>query len=129
MQCRTLGIARELIRRGADVRTRMPAGPGSSVLQLAVTFAGPREVDHARMMKLVGELIDRGADPTDAIWAACHVYHSSFPWRIQMIELLLARGADPDRAVGTSGNTTRELMRVNAKKFPPEVLRPFAPDR
>ena len=79
------------------------------------------------MLLLVGELIDRGADPTDAIWAACSEYHHRHPWRARMIELLLARGADPDRPLGGSGNTTRELIRINAARFPAEVLDLFEP--
>jgi hypothetical protein len=125
LQCRALRLARELIQRGANVRARMPTGPRSSVLQLAVKFAGPREEDHARMLSLVGELIDRGADPTDAIWSACSAYAPRFSWRARMIALLLSRGGDPDRLVGNSGNTTRELVRINAARFSAEVLRLF----
>ena len=36
LQCRALRLARELIQRGANVRARMPGGPRSSVVQLAV---------------------------------------------------------------------------------------------
>ncbi len=125
LQCGAVHLARELILRGADVCARMPAGPRASVLQLAVMFAGLREEQHNRMLALMGELIDQGAEPSDAIWTACSVYSDRFPWRVRTIELLLARGADPDRVVGNSGNTTRELVRINAAKFSAEVLRLF----
>jgi ankyrin repeat protein len=119
LQCNHFGLARLLIQRGADVGARMTGGPRSSVIALAVRFviAGRPNAD---MVRMVGELIDAGADPSDALWPACHAYDKHFD-QPELIELLLARGADPDRLLA-DGSTARGLVKVNAALYSPHVL-------
>jgi hypothetical protein len=122
LQCHRFGLARLLIQRGADVRARIAGGPRSSVIALAMRFViAGRPNDE--IVQIVGELIDAGADPNEALWPACHAYVKRFD-QPELIELLLARGADPDRALA-DGSTVRGLMKVNASLYSPRVLRLF----
>jgi hypothetical protein len=77
------------------------------------------------MLSLIGEVIDAGADPTDALWPACHAYQRAFPWRAEMIAFLLARGADPDRPL-PSGESVRTLVHQNAQRLSPPILAMFS---
>ena len=101
----------------------MPGGPGSSVIQLAVRFVVPGK-SNREMVDFVGELIDAGADPSDALWSACHAYHKKLD-QPELIELLLQRGADPDQQVGDTGSTVRQLVAINAALYSPRVLKLF----
>ncbi len=76
------------------------------------------------MVQFVSELIDAGADPDDALWGACHAYSKATD-QPEMIELLLQRGANPEKQVGNSGSTVRKLVEVNASRFSPHVLALF----
>ena len=123
LQCGHLALAGELVDRGADIRARMAGGPRSSVISLAVRFVVAGR-DNRAMVGFVERLIDAGADPQDALYPACHAYHKAFD-QPELIELLLRRGADPDREVGTSGSTVRGLVKVNAQRYSARVLALF----
>lgn len=127
LQCNKLGLAKMLVERGADVRARMPAGPRSSVLGLAVRFV-IADRDPAPNLRIIETLIDAGADPNDGLWPALHAYHQKFD-RTEIIELLLQRGADPDLLAGNSGSTVRELVRINAKRYSDRALALFGIER
>lgn len=120
LQCQRFGLARALIERGADVHARMPGGAGSSVIALAARF-GIAGRDDGPLLAVVEALLDAGADPNEGLGPACHAYSKAFD-QPRMIELLLRRGADPDRPAGSSGITVRELVRVNAARYSSHVL-------
>ncbi|MCX5743497.1 MAG: ankyrin repeat domain-containing protein [Proteobacteria bacterium] len=123
LQCGHLRLAGELIDRGADVRARMAGGPRSSVVALAVRFVIPGR-DLRPMVAVVERLLDGGADPDDALYPACHAYHKAFD-QPELIELLLRRGANPERVVGETGSTVRRLVEINARRYSPRVLALF----
>lgn len=121
LQCNHFHLAGLLLARGANAKAHMRDEPMSTVIALAVRFvvAGNSNRD---MVVFVGKLIDAGADPSDALWPALHAYHRKFD-QPELIELLLQRGADPDRAIGTS--TVRALVQVNASLYSRRVLELF----
>jgi ankyrin repeat protein len=72
------------------------------------------------MLDLVRTLLDAGANPSDGLWPALSTYDKAFD-QIEMIALLLERGADPGAQVGNTGNTVRELLKVNARLYSQRV--------
>lgn len=121
LQCGARATARELLVRGADVRARLP--DGASVIALAARFAGPSEAAQGAMLPLISELIDRGADPTDALWPALHAYHHAHPWRARLVLLLVERGANRDHVLPSG--SVRALVEINRRLYPPEILALF----
>lgn len=124
MQCRKLGLANALVDRGADVKAIMPGGPKSSVLNLCMIFAYPDRIDHDKWIDLAKRLLDGGADPNSAFWTSLRCF-GRVVRRSDLIKILIEHGADPDRDVGDTGNTVRELVEVNRRRFPAEVLMLF----
>jgi len=123
LQCHRFGIATELLRRGANAGARMTGGPRTSVIALAVGFAIVGR-DQRELLQFVDRLIDAGADPNDALWPACHAYHKRLD-NSECIELLLARGADPDHTIEIIGDSVRHLMQINARLYSARVLALF----
>lgn len=123
LQCHGFGLARTLIQRGANVNARMTGGPRMLVIAQAVRYSIMGRPNND-LVAIIGELIDAGADPTDALWPACHVYVKKYD-QAEVIELLLARGADPDRAVREGGESCRRLVEINATLYSPRVLQLF----
>ena len=123
LQCGHLRLAGELLDRGANPRACMAGGPGSSVIGLAVRFMiGGR--DNSALVAFVDRLIGAGADPDDALLPACLTYNKAFD-QPQLIELLLRRGANADNAAGNSGDTVRQIVKVNARLYSDHVLELF----
>lgn len=124
MQCRKLRIAHELIDRGANAAAEMAGGPRSSALSLCIQFAYDDAENHDEWISLATRLIDKGADPNTGLWPALHGF-GGIVARVDLIRLALKRGADPDRQLGDSGNTIRELVVVNRHLYSAEVLSLF----
>jgi ankyrin repeat protein len=124
MQCEDLELASKLIDLGADVRARMPAGPESSVIQLAVKFGHGFNPNFENWLRFVEMLVKAGANPSDGLWPACHAYSKTSD-RPEIISLLLASGASPESEVGNSGNTVRELIKINSQLYSKDVLALF----
>jgi hypothetical protein len=80
--------------------------------------------EHDEWLRLATRLLDEGADPNTGLWPALHAV-GGIVNRADLIHLALDRGADPDRQVGNSGNTVRELVRINAHLYSSEVLALF----
>ena len=127
LQCQRFGIARMLLRRGANASARMSGGPGSTVISLAVRFVIQGR-DPTPVLEMIDALIDAGADPTDGLWPAIRTYHKHWD-ETRLIERILERGADPDQLVGNSGNTARELVRINASLYSDRLLALFTVSR
>jgi hypothetical protein len=121
MQCRKLRIAHELLDRGANASAEMAGGPRSSALSLCMQFAYCDATDHDEWIRLARRLIDKGADPNTGLWPALHGF-GGIVARADLIRLALDRGADPDRQLGDSGSTVRELVEINRRLFSAEVL-------
>lgn len=121
LQCANFGLANALLDRGAKASAVMAGGPRSSVLGLCVYFAYCDKSQHDDWMRLATRLLDEGADPTSALWPALHSF-GGLVKRADLIRLLLDRGADPDRKVGNSDNTVRELVEINRRLYTDEVL-------
>ena len=124
MQCRNLRLAHALLDRGANAAAEMPDGPRYSVLSLCMQFAYCDSVGHDEWIRLATRLIDKGADPNSGLWPALHGF-GGIVARADLIRLALERGADPDRQLGNSGNTLRELVVINRHLFSAEVLSLF----
>ena len=121
MQCRNFRLANALLDRGANAAAVMPAGPGASALALCLQFAYSDSAAFSRWVRLATRLLDDGADPNTGMWAALHGY-GRVARRVELIRLMLDRGADPDRRVGNTSSTVRELVAHNRERYPAEVL-------
>ena len=95
-----------------------------SALALCMKFAhyGLSSLDV--WMQLAQRLLDQGADPTSAIWPAIASYRGSVD-RIDLIELLYQRGADIDSPFLDSGESVRDLVKINSRIQLPELLELF----
>jgi hypothetical protein len=124
MQCRKLGLANALVDRGADVKAIMPGGPKSSVLFICIESAYSDPIDHDKWIDLAKRLLDGGADPNSAFWTSLACF-GGVVRRSDLIKILVDYGADPDRGVGDTGSTVRELVEINRRLFPEEVLMLF----
>lgn len=124
MQCHKLRIAHELLDRGANAAAEMAGGPRSSALSLCMYFAYCDAENHDEWIRLATRLIDKGADPNTGLWPALHGF-GGIVARADLIRLALKRGADPDRQLGNTGNTVRELVVVNRHLYSAEVLSLF----
>lgn len=117
-------LADKLIARGANVNAKMAGGPCSSVIQLAAGIAHSLHPEFNEYFKFIKKIIDLGANPSDALWAACGGYKKDRD-RPEIIEYLLSHGANPDLPVGNSGNTVRELIEINSRLYSSYVLQLF----
>jgi ankyrin repeat protein len=124
MQCANLSLANALLDRGAKPSAVMAGGPCISVLALCVKFAYCDPRQHDDWIRLATRLLDKGADPTSALWPALHGF-GRIVNRADLISLLLDRGANPDQLVGNTGDTARELVEVNRHLYSDEVLKLF----
>lgn len=77
--------------------------------------------NHDDWIHLATRLLDEGADPNTGLWPALHGFGGIVD-RADLIRLLLDRGADPDRPVGNSDDTARELVEINRRRYTDEVL-------
>ena len=124
MQCCNVELANYLLDRGADANAVMPAGPKSSVLALCMIFAHSPIAPFDDWIQLTNRLLDLGADPTSAIWPATTHYKGILN-RIDLVELLYRRGANIDQPFLESGESVRELVRINKSRHLPELLALF----
>jgi ankyrin repeat protein len=124
MQCRKLQLAHALLDRGANAAAEMPGGPRYSALLLCMDSAYCDSEGHDEWIRLATRLIDKGADPNSGLWPALHGFGGIVD-RADLIRLSLERGADPDRQLGNSGNTVRELVKINRHLYSAEVLALF----
>jgi uncharacterized protein (TIGR02996 family) len=121
IQCANFRLAHALLDRGAKASAVMAGGPRSSVLALVCHFAYCDAPKHDEWLRLATRLLDEGADPTSGLWPALHGF-GGLVNRVDLIRLLLDRGANPDQMVGNSGNTARELVEINRHLYSDEVL-------
>jgi len=121
LQCWNISLANMLLDRGANADASMAGGPRSSVLSLCMQFAYCDSDQHDDWIELATRLIDNGAEPNSGLWPALHGF-GGIVERVDLIRLCLERGADPDRQVGNSGNTVRELVNINQKLYTQEIL-------
>jgi hypothetical protein len=124
MQCWNIGLANALLDRGAKASAVMAGGPCMSALALCVMFAYCDADQHNDWIRLATRLIDEGADPTSALWQALNGV-GRIVKRVDLIRLLLDRGANADQEVGTTGSTARELVAINRHLYTDEVLKLF----
>lgn len=124
MQCVNTELAGYFLDRGADASAIMPGGPKSSTLAVCMTFAHAGMTPFDDWIQLTNRLLDQGADPSTAIWAAIASYRGRTK-RIDLIELLYRRGADIDGPFLESGTSVRELVKINKDKQLPELLALF----
>ena len=85
-------------------------------------FKAIEEGDEATVLAILDDAPD---DPNTGLWPALHGF-GGIVNRADLIRLALDRGADPDRQVGNSSNTVRELVEFNAHLYSPEVLALFS---
>lgn len=119
MQCENFEFARRFIARGADVCAKMAGGPRMSVLALAAKFGHGLNPKYDMWVELAAELIEMGADPTDAIWPALAAYDRRND-KQAMIRLFIKAGADLDSEV--PAGTIRDLVKVNEHLYSDDVL-------
>lgn len=120
LQCRKLELASILLDHGASPTAKMAGGPKSSVLDLCANFAHYDPSSFSQWVDLVVRLLEKGANPSTALWPALHAF-GSIVKNPSIIKLLLEYGADPDIQLGDSGNTIRELLEVNKHLYPDEI--------
>ena len=124
LQCFKLTLAGHLLDRGANPRAVMPDGPQDSVIQMCIERAFCNQRTHDDWIAFTIRLLDTGIDPNEGLWPALHGYGPLVP-RDDLIRIMLQRGADPDLAVGNSGNTVRELVKINSRKYSPAIRKMF----
>ena len=124
MQCEDFELSEKLIDLGANVSAKMPAGPESSVIQLAVKFGHGLNPQFGKWLSFTQKLIQKGANPSDALWPACHAYIKVAD-KPEIISLLLQSGASPESEVGNTGSTVKELVKVNSQLYSSRVLSLF----
>jgi hypothetical protein len=124
LQCFNLKLAGHLLDRGANPSAVMPDGPRHSVIQMCIARAFCNQSTHDDWIAFTVRLLDMGIDPNEALWPSLHGYGELVP-RDDLIRIMLERGADPDRPVGNSGNTVRELVRINSHLYSPAILEMF----
>ncbi|MDI9246947.1 hypothetical protein [Marinobacter sp. CHS3-4] len=124
MQCEDFDLSERLIEFGANVSARMAAGPESSVIQLAVKFGHGLNPNFDKWLSLIKLLLTQGANPSDALWPACHAYNKVAD-KPEIISLLLQSGASPEVEVGNTGSTVKELVKVNSQLYSNRVLSLF----
>ncbi|TDF42269.1 ankyrin repeat domain-containing protein [Alteromonadaceae bacterium M269] len=121
MQCEDFELAYKLMDIGANVRAKMLDGPESSVIQLAASFGHSLNPNFDKWIGLIQRLIENGANPTEALWSACNAYSKTSD-RIEIISLLIKSGASLNAQVGNSGNTVRELVKINSHLYSSHAL-------
>jgi hypothetical protein len=119
LQCENFEIARRFITRGADVCAKMADGPKMSVLAMAVKFGHGLNPQHERWIEFASELIEKGANPTEALWPALAAYDIRND-KSGMIRLLIESGADLDSEV--PAGKIRDLVKINARLYSDGVL-------
>lgn len=124
MQCEDFELSEKLIDLGANVNAKMAAGPEASVIQLAVKFGHGLNPNFGKWLSFTKRLIQQGANPSDALWQACHAYNKVAD-KPEIISLLLQSGASPDREVSNTGSTVKELVKVNSQLYSNRVLSLF----
>jgi ankyrin repeat protein len=124
MQCEDFELAQKLMDMGANVNAKMPAGPQSSVLQLAVKFGHGLNPNFDKWLGFTKTLIEQGANPSEALWSACHAY-SKVADKPELISLLIKNGASLESEVGNTGSTVKELVEVNSQLYSSRVLSLF----
>lgn len=124
MQCEDFELSESLIDLGANVSAKMAAGPESSVIQLAVKFGHGLNPNFDKWLDFTEKLIQHGANPSDALWPACHAYNKVAD-KHEIISLLLQNGASPEREVGNTSSTVKELVKVNSRLYSNRVLSLF----
>ncbi|WP_145385824.1 hypothetical protein [Stieleria neptunia] len=124
LQCFNLKLAGHLLDRGANPSAVMPDGPRHSVIQMCIARAFCNKSTHDEWIAFTIRLLDAGIDPNEGLWPSLHGYGELVP-RDDLIRIMLERGADPDRQVGNSGNTVRELVKINSRLYPSAILELF----
>lgn len=124
LQCEDFELADKLIELGADVNAKMPVGPESSVIQLAVKFGHGLNPNFNKWLKFIHKLLELGVSPTESLWPACHAYNKASD-RVEVISLLIENGASPEAEVGNTGSTVKELVKVNSQLYSKNVLELF----
>jgi ankyrin repeat protein len=108
MQCGNFELARKFLDLGADVNARMQGGPRTSVLSLAMIMGHPLSPFYASFVEFACELVERGANPSEALWPALGTYDRDGD-RAEMVELLIKNGADINHRL-PGGQTIREML-------------------
>ena len=126
MQCENFALARRFIDLGAAVCAKMAGGPGMSVLALAAKFGHGLNPNHGEWVAFASELIQRGADPTEALWPALAAYDIR-NGKSDMVKLLIDAGADLDSEI--PAGRIRDLVKVNEHLFADDVLTMCGIDR
>ena len=127
MQCEDFELAEKLIELGANVNAKMPAGPESSVIQLAVKFGHGLNPYFDKWLGFIKVLLEHGANPSEALWPACHAYNKVAD-KPEIISLLLNNGASLESKVGNTGSTVKELVKVNSQLYSSRALTLFGLD-
>ena len=102
----------------------MADGPRLPVLALCSKFAYCDAENHDQWITLAVRLLDQGANPTSGLWPALHGF-GGIVNRVDLIRLILNRGANADEHLGNTGSTIRELVEINRQLYTDEVLNLF----